>query len=122
MERGTEEEFAAAKKLLRKLVSATISDAEFIASGDELTALIASASRNVVLRMVRNGLTAQAQRNPGARMLLRKSRKQLMPIVKQIEAAMDNRDPTAAEEGVRKLLRSNRALVLDLVAGPANGN
>ena len=29
---------------------------------DQLTELIAIASRNVVLRMVRNGLTAQAQR------------------------------------------------------------
>jgi GntR family transcriptional repressor for pyruvate dehydrogenase complex len=118
MERGTEEEFAAAKKLLRRLVSTTIDDAEFLATGDELTALIASASRNVVLRMVRNGLTAQAQRNPGARLELRRSRKQLLPIVKQIESAMDNRDATAAEEGVRKLLRSNREVVLDLVAGP----
>lgn len=122
IERGTEEEFAAAKKLLRKLVSPTIEGPEFVATADALTALIANASRNVVLRMVRNGLTAQAQKNPGARMRLRESRKQLLPIVKQIETAMDERDASAAEEGVRKLLRSNRNFVLDLIAGPADGN
>jgi len=122
VERGTREEFAQAKLLLRRLVSPATSADEFVAVADQLTELIAVASRNVVLRMVRNGLTAQAQRQGQARRQLRSSRKALLPIVADIERAMDERDPAAAEEGVRRLLRMNRAMVLDRVAGPAPGN
>ena len=35
---------------------------------------------------------------------------------------MDERDPDAAERGVRRLLRSNRDVVLDLIAGKSRGN
>jgi GntR family transcriptional repressor for pyruvate dehydrogenase complex len=122
VERGTQEEFAEAKILLRRLISPSTSADEFVAIADQLTDLIAIASRNVVLRMVRNGLTAEAQRQAHARRQLRSSRKALAPIVADIERAMDERDPAAAEEGVRRLLRTNRAMVLDLIAGPAPGN
>jgi GntR family transcriptional repressor for pyruvate dehydrogenase complex len=122
VERGTEEEFAQAKSLLRRLVSPSTTDEEFVATADRLTELIALASRNVVLRMVRNGLTAAAQRQGEARRKLRPSRKALQPIVTDIERAMDQRDPVAAEEGVRRLLRSNRAMVLDLIAGPVTAD
>lgn len=122
VERGTQQEFADAKVLLRRLVSPATSADEFVAVADQLTELIAIASRNVVLRMVRNGLTAAAQRQGHARRQLRSSRKTLLPIVADIERAMDERDPVAAEEGVRRLLRTNRAMVLDLIAGPAPGN
>jgi len=122
VERGTEEEFDQAKQLLDRLVAHGTSDQEFVATADQLTDLIATASRNVVLRMVRNGLTAEAQRRNDARQRLRASRKELLPIVEDIKRAMDERDPAAAEEGVRKLLRTNRNMVLDLIAGPAGGN
>jgi GntR family transcriptional regulator, transcriptional repressor for pyruvate dehydrogenase complex len=122
VERGTQEEFADAKALLRRLVSPATSADEFVAVADQLTELIAIASRNVVLRMVRNGLTAAAQRQGHARRQLRSSRRILLPIVADIELAMDERDPVAAEEGVRRLLRTNRAMILDLIAGPPRGN
>jgi GntR family transcriptional regulator, transcriptional repressor for pyruvate dehydrogenase complex len=122
VERGTEDEFDEAKRLLDRLVDTATSDEEFVVTADQLTDLIATASRNVVLRMVRNGLTAEAQRQNDARQRLRASRKELLPIVRDIKRAMDERDPAAAEEGVRRLLRTNRQMVLDLVAGPADGN
>jgi len=122
VERGTEEEFSAAKGLLRKLIAPNTTDAEFVATGDQLTELIAVASRNVVLQMVRNGLTAVAQRRPDTRRKLHASRKALLPIVRDIERAMDERDPDAAERGVRRLLRTNRDIVLDLIAGKPGGN
>jgi len=122
VERGTAEEFAQAKALLRRLVSPATTADEFVVVADQLTELIAIASRNVVLRMVRNGLTAEAQRRGHARRQLRASQKALLPIVADIERAMDQRDPVGAEEGVRHLLRTNRAMVLDLIAGPAPGN
>lgn len=122
VERGTEDEFNEAKRLLDRLVHPGTNDEEFVATADQLTELIATASRNVVLRMVRNGLTAEAQRRNDARLRLRASRKELLPIVRDIKRAMDERDPAAAEEGVRRLLRTNRNMVLDYVAGPAEGN
>jgi hypothetical protein len=42
--------------------------------------------------------------------------------VAEIERAMDERLPAAAEESVRRLLRTNRSMVLDIVAGPAAEN
>jgi GntR family transcriptional repressor for pyruvate dehydrogenase complex len=121
VERGTQEEFADAKRLLRRLVSPSVSADEFVDTADALTDLIAIASRNVVLRMVRNGLTAAARRRHDVRRQLRDSRKALLPVVTDIELALDRRDPVAAEESVRKLLRTHRDIVLDLVAGPASG-
>jgi GntR family transcriptional repressor for pyruvate dehydrogenase complex len=118
VERATSEEFAEAKRLLRKLTSASATDEEFVAAGDRLMAHIAVASRNVVLQMVTNGLTSAAQRHGDARHKLRPSRKVLLPIVAEVEEAMDRRDPIAAEESVRRLLRLNRAMVIDLVASP----
>lgn len=122
VERGTAEELAEAKRLLRKLVATTTRDAEFVAVGDRLVALIAQASRNVVLQMVTNGLTATEQRHGEARYKMRPSRKGLLPVVGDIERAIDRRDPVAAEHGVVRLLRMNRAMVIDLVARPATTN
>jgi GntR family transcriptional repressor for pyruvate dehydrogenase complex len=118
VERATSEEFAEAKRLLRKLVAPGTSDEDFVATGDRLMALIAAASRNVVLQMVTNGLTAAAARHGETRHKLRPPRKVLLPIVADIERAMDRRDQTAADEGVRRLLRTNRAMVIDLIARP----
>jgi GntR family transcriptional regulator, transcriptional repressor for pyruvate dehydrogenase complex len=117
VERGTEEEFAEAKRLLRKLAAPTTTDVEFVATGDQLTELIALASRNVVLQMVRNGLTAVAQRQTDTRRKLHATREALQPIIADIERAMDTRDAAAAEDGVRRMFRVNRNVVLDLIVG-----
>lgn len=122
IERGTPEEFAEAKRLLRRLCEPSLSGEAYIRVGDEITDLIARASRNVVLRMVRDGLTATAQRRNDARKQLRPSRKVLLAIARDVERALDERDAGAAEAGVRRLLRENRLLVLDLVCGPEKAN
>jgi GntR family transcriptional repressor for pyruvate dehydrogenase complex len=122
VERATSEEFAEAKRLLRKLVAPATGDEEFVRTGDRLMALIAVASRNVVLQMVNSGLTAAAARHGEARHKLRPSRKVLLPIVSEIEQAMDRRDQAAAEEGVRRLLRTNRAMVIEIIARPWPGD
>lgn len=118
VERGTAEEFAEAKRLLRRLTEPSLSGEAYIKLGDELTDLIARASRNVVLRMVRDGLTATAQRRNDARKHLRPARKELLTLARDAERALEDRDPDAAEATIRRLLRSNRALVLDLICGP----
>jgi GntR family transcriptional repressor for pyruvate dehydrogenase complex len=118
VERASEAEFAEAKRLLRKLVAPKTTSRDYVAIGDQLTELIAVASRNVVLRMVRNGLTASPERREALRKI-HVSRKAILPIAREIERALDARDATATEDGVRRLLRTNRAMVLDLIAGPA---
>lgn len=118
VERGNEHEFARAKLLLRKLCAPSTTSEQFVATSDELTELITLASRNVVLQMVRNGLTRAARKQSAARIEAVSTRKLLLPIVAQLESAIDARDPVATEEGVRRLFRSTRALMLDLVAGP----
>lgn len=120
IERGTPEEFAEAKRLLRRLTEPSLSGEAYFRLGDELTDLIARASRNVVLRMVRDGLTATAQSRNDARKHLRPSRKELLALARDGERALDERDPDAAEATIRRLLRSNRALVLDLICGPSD--
>lgn len=118
VERGTPEEFAEAKRLMRKLCEPSTPIDETIRLIDRLTDLIARAGRNVVLRMVRDGLTATAQSRGEARKRLLWSRKTLLATVRVVERALDERDPDAAEASVRKLLRSNRNLVLDVICGP----
>ncbi|HEX2679165.1 MAG TPA: GntR family transcriptional regulator [Polyangiales bacterium] len=118
MERGTPEEIAQAKRLLRRLCDISLSNEQHVVVVDELTDLIARASRNVVLRMVRDGLTSTAKRRDDKRKLMRAPRKLLLPIVRDIERAMDARDADAAEASVRRLLRENRPVVLDMLCGP----
>jgi GntR family transcriptional repressor for pyruvate dehydrogenase complex len=119
VERGTPEQFAEAKRLMRKLREPNLPIDDAIRVIDQLTDVIARASRNVVLRMVRDGLTATAQSRSEARKRLLWSRKLLLATVRGVERALDERDPDAAEASVRKLLRSNRAMVLDVICGPA---
>jgi GntR family transcriptional repressor for pyruvate dehydrogenase complex len=121
-ERGTQEELARAKQLLRRLSAPSASDDDMVTLTDQLTELVAEASRNVVLRMVRDALTAAAQQQHDVRKKARTQRKTMLPIIRSIERALETRDVAAVEDGVRRLLRSNRTLVLDLLAGPAEGN
>jgi hypothetical protein len=53
---------------------------------------------------------------------MRPSRKDLLPVAGDIERAMDRRDAAGAEQGVVRLLRMNRAMVIDLVARPATSH
>ena len=122
VERGTQSEFDEALRLLARLRSRSLSPAEFIETGDALTELIARASRNIVLRMVRNGLTAQLRAQTEVRLRAVPPRPALGPIVRELEAAVRARNPAGVEEAVRRLIRENRALALDLVAGPNGGN
>jgi DNA-binding FadR family transcriptional regulator len=117
VERGTDEEFAEAKRLMRKLCESGLAIDQAIRLLDQLTDLIARASRNVVLRMVRDGLTATAQSRSEARKRLLWSRKLLLATMRDVERALDDRDPDAAEASIRKLLRSNRESVLNVICG-----
>lgn len=124
VERGTDAEFAEALRLLETLRSSTITPVEFLATADALTELIAVGSRNVVLRMVRNGLTAQLQASRGSdlRYVLRPSPKILTALIRELEAAVEARDATTVAEALRRLMRLNRDAVLDAVTGGGEEN
>ncbi len=111
VERADDAERARARSLLARLVEPQLPSAALWSVVDELTDLLAVASRNVVLRMVRNALTAQ----------LRVGRKHvdncpphkaLVQLASAIGRAVQQRDGDAAETHVRTLLRAQRKALL----------
>jgi GntR family transcriptional repressor for pyruvate dehydrogenase complex len=117
VERGTREEFAEAERLLERLSARSLDPEEFVSTIDALTDLIAVASRNVVLRMVRNGITHHMDRKRPLRLQLLPARKAVLPTLQQLRAALETRDAATVEEVVRKFVRTGRAAVIDALAG-----
>lgn len=115
VERATEQELREATLLLERLTDTSITDEEVIAVLDELTELLAVASRNIVLHMVRNGLTAQLQERHALRLRHRPSRRRLRKLVRELRQAIEVRDGSAAAEAVRALLRAQRSATLERV-------
>jgi GntR family transcriptional regulator, transcriptional repressor for pyruvate dehydrogenase complex len=116
-ERSNEEELARTKELLKQLTREDSSDDELIATIDELTDLIAVASRNVVLRMVHKALAAQGRRHARKkRAIPRTWRGPLAQMVRAIERALDRRDSAGVEKSVRALLLARRGAILERMA------
>ncbi len=115
LERATDAEIARARELLRALIQTGASgeDASYFATLDELGDLIFAGSRNLVLRLIRNGLRANVlPRLQGKRARLRPVRAELAELVRAIDDAVAARDPERAQEAVRMLLRANRERIL----------
>jgi DNA-binding FadR family transcriptional regulator len=82
--------------------------------------LIFSGSRNLVLRLIRNGLRANVlPRLQGAKQRLRPVRAELAELVRAVDQAVEARDPERAQECVRKLFRANRDRILKSLAKAA---
>jgi len=112
LERASDAEIARARELLRAL-SQGGEDASYFATLDELGDLIFTGSRNLVLRLIRNGLRANVlPRLQGKRARLRPVRAELAELVRAIDDAVAARDPERAQEAVRMLLRANRERIL----------
>ena len=115
LERASDAEIARARELLRALIQTGASgeDASYFATLDELGDLIFTGSRNLVLRLIRNGLRANVlPRLQGKRARLRPVRAELAELVRAIDDAVAARDPERAQEAVRMLLRANRERIL----------
>ena len=114
---ATDVELARARALLDALSDPGLGDDAYRACLDELGQLISHASRNLVLRLVRNGLRtvfaapapAQALRPRHAH---RPPRSVVAPLASRIARALAGRDAAEAQEGVRLLLRAHREQLL----------
>jgi GntR family transcriptional repressor for pyruvate dehydrogenase complex len=112
VERGSPEEHARARDLLRRLVDPGIPDAEHDALFDALVEVITEASGNLVLRLVRNVIRpALAERVAEARRLAADPAS-LRARVAEIDAAIQQRDAAATAEAVRALVRERRERLL----------
>ena len=123
VERGTDAEFAEALRMLRRIRSKDIKAPEFLVTIDALTELVAVASRNIVLRMVRNGLTAQIQATRRGDVSYALPEPEVFVArVKELEAAVEARDPTAVAETLRALMRYERNAILEKLSGSGEEN
>ncbi len=116
VERGSDEELARAHALLTNLARGDVTHAEFLETMRALVEGIAEASRNLVLRMVGNGLLGvvtsavaalQRGRPPGA---------ELARVAVAARRALESRDAEGAERAIRALLRTRREQVLKELA------
>jgi len=112
VERASEEELARARALLDGLVVEDEDEARYLRTIASLIELIADASRNLVLRMVGNGLHAILGTVVPLLQRLRPPRAVLAEPAATIRRALASRDAAAAEQGIRALLRLQREHVL----------
>lgn len=112
VERATEEELAQAMELVDALGSPHVDEAEYLRTLAQLLELISKASRNLVLRMVGNGQLAILANVAVLMQRLRPPHAVLEPKLAEIRGALAGRDPAAAEQGIRALLRVKREFLL----------
>lgn len=114
VERGTDEELARARQLLRIMWDDGTDEETYLNALGELTQLIHTASRNLVLRLVRNGIRSLFERRSELAQL-RLPRTRIGAISRKLEKALADRDAAAAQEAARELVRANRERLLKAV-------
>lgn len=113
IERASESEIEQARRELRRLADPSTSDQAYLRSIETLMELISTASHNLVLRLARKSLrTSFARRLPAGHLRLRPPRSVISPLTRRIDEALAERNASAAEVGVRELLRANRERLL----------
>jgi len=111
VERGSDRELARARQLLRIMSARRTTNEGYLDAFNELIGLIHTASQNLVLQLVRNGIRSLFERRPELSQL-RPPRAQLEAISQMLEVALAERDAAAAQEGARRLVRANRERLL----------
>lgn len=111
VERGSDRELARARELLRIMSARRTTNEGYLDAFNELIGLIHTASQNLVLQLVRNGIRSLFERRPELSQL-RPPRAQLEAISQMLEVALAERDAAAAQEGARRLVRANRERLL----------
>jgi DNA-binding FadR family transcriptional regulator len=118
VERASDEELGRARELLATLSRERISEEEYLRTIAALLEIIAEASHNLVLRMVGNSLFTILGAVVPLLQRLRPSHATLLPAVRKVRRALARRDPVAAEQGIRALLRLKREYVLKKLGTP----
>ena len=106
--------------MLAGLTDPNLGDEAYRATLDELGELISQASRNLVLRLVRNGLREVFADGPGQRSprSLVLGQDLVAALSRRISDALASRDAVEAQEGVRLLLRAHRDQLLKRMQRP----
>jgi GntR family transcriptional repressor for pyruvate dehydrogenase complex len=112
VERASDAELARALALLDEMRDERTRDEQVLRDMRALIELIAEASRNLVLRMVGNGLLVLLGSVVQALRRQRPPHAALAPALASVRRALAKRDPEAAERGIRALLRTMREHVL----------
>jgi len=131
VERGSPEDHARARELLRNLLAPGISDAQRAVLFDALVDVITEASGNLVVRLVRNVIRpALAERMLEVQRRLDSDPQGLHARIRAIDAAIEASDAPATAAAVRALVRERRERMLEaldafeseraLDAGPAS--
>ena len=110
--RGSDEELAAIRALLEHVCDPD-PDADVSAEMHELAQLVISTSRNLVLRLVQNGLKTQfIGRLLKAGLNLRPRGALVLPLARSLDAAIANRDVAGATESAQKILELSSRQVM----------
>ena len=120
VERGTDEELAHARELLRIMWARKTDEETYLNALGELTQLIHAASRNLVLQLVRNGIRSLFERRSELAQL-RLPRTRIGAISKMLEKALAERDAPTAQEAARQLVRANRERLLKAIEAERAG-
>jgi len=114
VERGSDEQLAVARDLLATIGEAATPDDEYIDAIERLLGLIAEASGNLVLQMTRRAVDPLFEDGfRSARKRLRNDPAEIVPLVRELDAAVLARDPVRAEIAARHFIRAGRRRALD---------
>jgi GntR family transcriptional repressor for pyruvate dehydrogenase complex len=113
VERGDDRTLEDARALVAVLGDPQTRDDTFLEAIESLFDVMAQASGNLVLQLVRNAVHARLAKQRELRLALRPPCKpEVARIAREIDAALVSRDATALEEAVRRFLRTNRSRAL----------
>jgi GntR family transcriptional repressor for pyruvate dehydrogenase complex len=118
-ERGDAASIARARALSKTLASPKTTEAAFLQATEELFELMATASGNLVLRLLRNGVHSLFASRTGARRPPRLRSPETLRALGALDAALARRDAPAVEEAVRAFVRATRPRALALLSALA---
>ena len=120
VENGRPDQVERACALLERMIDPAIGEVDYFECHSELVAIMTAASRNLVLRLVRKGLwTLVFHESDAVGRRLRPPATVLVPLVKDLEVAIRERDGHGAQEATRCLVRAHAKYILEGLAPQA---
>jgi len=122
LERGAPEAIARARVLVQRLADPKLTPEQFLPATEALFEVIAEASGNLVLRLVRNGVLSLFDARGATRPALFEQSPAVLRAVGAIDAALAARDVDALESAVRTFLRATQERALRLLGALAEAS